>query len=94
MTKNMLNVYHGALWTVPTPNSATMFTVSTANTVQRAWLPRGLCSNCSASELSPLKAYIAKLQKPSSETGNIKKPTQPPKDGEKQPRMEKNRLIL
>jgi hypothetical protein len=35
-------------------------------------------------ELSSLKAYIAKLQKvPSQDPGTIKKPTHPPKDGEK-----------
>jgi len=36
-------------------------------------------------DLSSLKAYVAKLQKtPTTPTGTIKKPTQPPKEGEKE----------
>jgi hypothetical protein len=36
-------------------------------------------------ELSSLKAYVAKVQKmPATPTGTVKKPTQPPKDGEKE----------
>jgi len=52
------------------------------------WEPRQPAKNpeilALTAELSSLKAYVAKLQKSTPESGTPKKPTQPPKEGEKQ----------